>query len=282
MPWVRLEDHVDEHPKIAAASDGAFRLWVNALAYANRSLSDGFIPAPMIRRLSTAHKPEKDAAELVKLGLWEVADDGWLIHDFHDYQPSKADVLEERRKTAERVKNWRNRRKDAASNAVTNPVANPVGNGGVTDSPYPYPYPVPNSALVANRDSEHEQSNRLRSNGVAESSGADAREGQHFSSSFSGSKTAQTHSEPAPDSASGNGQESAENEYPGVPNQEDTGKLAWDDVWDDDESGAADALAVAPARGHEKRPLPARQDDGDGDGGRWEISHDGSEYWVTT
>lgn len=280
MPWIRLEDHVDEHPKIAAASDGAFRLWVNALAYANRSLSDGFIPAPMIRRLSTAHKPEKDAAELVKLGLWETVDGGWLIHDFHDYQPSREQVLEERRKTAERVKNWRDRKKDAQSNAVTNPVSNPVGNGGVTDSPYPYPYPVPKKGSVANVETGKQHGKGAEGKAVAESSGADAREGQHFSSSFSGSKSARPLSEQEAKSA-GNGQiANGQDERTCVPNQEDTEKLAWDDVWDDDESGAADAVAVAPARGFEKRPVPARQ--GDGDGWRWETSHDGSQYKVRT
>lgn len=133
MTWVRLDDSMPEHPKMEALSDRAFRLHVSALCYCNRLLTDGEIPA------STAHRMvgngKRYAAELVAAGIWDAVDDGFKIHDYEDYQPSRETVLRERAKTAERVSRWR------ARNAVTNTVSN----GHVTPSPVPDPVPAQNS-----------------------------------------------------------------------------------------------------------------------------------------
>jgi hypothetical protein len=43
-------------------------------------------------------------ASLVAAGIWETADDGYLIHDYLHYQPSKADVQERRTADRERKK----------------------------------------------------------------------------------------------------------------------------------------------------------------------------------
>lgn len=213
MPWVRLDDHFDESPKIAAASDSAFRLWTTALAYANRNLSDGFIPVLMLRRLSTAPKPEKDAAELVRLRLWEVADGGYQIHDFHEYQPSKEQVLSERESTRQRVANWRAGKKSPAGNAAGNAVTNAATNGDVTDSPYPYPFPVPLAGGVANKvaitSSVDSQPSRGMPTAPATLSGAGA--GRSDNSSFP-SIPAQTQTETVQEA--GKGQEANKNALP--------------------------------------------------------------------
>lgn len=172
MTWGKFDDHMDENPKVAATHDSAFRLYVTAILYSNRSLSDGFIPAPMVRRLSTVAKPDKDAAALVRLGLWEPVDGGYRIHDFHDFQPTKAQVLAEREATRQRVANWRAGKKAASGNSTGNAVTNPVSNGGVTDSPYPFPPPTPENVNVENRDSKTQQS--VRGSDVPLSRGAGA------------------------------------------------------------------------------------------------------------
>ena len=41
MTWVRLDDAATLHPKLLVLSDGAFRLWINGLALANRTATDG-------------------------------------------------------------------------------------------------------------------------------------------------------------------------------------------------------------------------------------------------
>ena len=43
MSWVRIEDRFALHPKVVGLSDGAFRLYVSGLCYANLYHTDGRI-----------------------------------------------------------------------------------------------------------------------------------------------------------------------------------------------------------------------------------------------
>src|ERR1035437_8742986 len=54
MTWVRIDDGFPEHPKIARV--GAFGAWLQlqALAYCNRNLTDGFVPSNEIRKFSVS------------------------------------------------------------------------------------------------------------------------------------------------------------------------------------------------------------------------------------
>lgn len=73
MPWVKLTDKLDESEKLAAISDASFRLWVLSIAYANRKLTDGHVPASRARILTALRVPEKTIAELVEAKLWHRA-----------------------------------------------------------------------------------------------------------------------------------------------------------------------------------------------------------------
>jgi hypothetical protein len=115
MTWVQIDDGMADHPKIMSLSHGAFRLQIEGLCFANRNLTDGHVP-----RLAAHRHGKRYAAELVAAGVWDAVDGGYMIHDYAEYQPSKAEVLERRAETAERVRNWRrNKRRNAASNSVT-------------------------------------------------------------------------------------------------------------------------------------------------------------------
>lgn len=147
MTWVRLDDQFDEHPKFEAAGPLAGWLFVVGLTYAARNLTDGFVPRGAVRRLADWHRVGEDvtaaqlATELVEVGLWEAVEGGYQVHDYLDYQPSRAQVLAERERNRQRQTHYRQR--NAVTNAVTNGVTNTVSNGHVTPAPYPYPYPVP-------------------------------------------------------------------------------------------------------------------------------------------
>lgn len=122
MPWVKIEDRYPANRKIALLSDGAFRLDVEALCWASENGTDGVIRKDELAVIHKAGKP-RNAAELVRRGRWHCADgepcgsdrcpppgpDGWVIHDFWDYQPSRADVDEQRATRRERQKRWRER-----------------------------------------------------------------------------------------------------------------------------------------------------------------------------
>lgn len=96
--WVRLEDDFDEHPKVVQAGPVAQAMWTNALAWSNRKGTDGFIPKAQVSRLIALDGPHvadnlthRDLVEtLLDLGMFDLADDGYRIHDYHDYQPTPA------------------------------------------------------------------------------------------------------------------------------------------------------------------------------------------------
>lgn len=119
MPWVRLDEQFAQHPKLRDAGPLALAMQVAGLCYSNQYLTDGFIPrrvAPALLNLEGIAMNcwsndliggGDDATwqlvvnDLVAADLWDETDGGWVIHDFHKYQPSKADVLAERKQKSE-------------------------------------------------------------------------------------------------------------------------------------------------------------------------------------
>lgn len=113
--WFRLEVGTFSNVKIATLRERkrfeSIALWIDALAYSVENLTDGYIPRWLPRR----HGFRKAAIQpLIDLELWHEANpipdmqlqgyDGWLIHDFLSYQPSKEHwetVAEQRRIAAE-------------------------------------------------------------------------------------------------------------------------------------------------------------------------------------
>jgi hypothetical protein len=89
MGWLRLDDAFGDHPKVIGLSDRAFRAHVEGLVYCARYLTDGQVPK--------AKGPvPRVAVELERAGLWSSTKRGWVIHDFLDYNPSKAEVEADR------------------------------------------------------------------------------------------------------------------------------------------------------------------------------------------
>lgn len=157
MPWIRIDDHFDEHPKFAMAGPLGIALWLAGLAYCNRNLTDGRIPWATARSLLTwsyldpkeseagrviwtisvtsGHRGEDVTCErvidlLVQTGLWEERDGGYYVHDYPSYQPLKEQVLAERESARARMKAIRSG--DVRANF-----------GRSSPSPVPVPVPVP-------------------------------------------------------------------------------------------------------------------------------------------
>ncbi len=122
MTWFKVDDGFWAHPKCVATPPTALALWVRAGSWSAQQLTDGFIPSIVLPMLQA--KP-KDAAALVDAGLWLTEDGGWRFHDWDAYQPTREQVNERRKKTAERVKAWRDK---TSSNGVTADVTNDVSN----------------------------------------------------------------------------------------------------------------------------------------------------------
>lgn len=102
MPWVRFDDSSPDNPKIDALTDGAFRLWFNAICYSNRNLTDGHVPAARVPRLTPHYKPAH-LTELLNAGAFHKDTEGGItIHGYLDYQPSAQQITEQRAYERER------------------------------------------------------------------------------------------------------------------------------------------------------------------------------------
>jgi len=145
MPWGRLDDSLYDHPKLARLEAEhrltGVGLWAVTISWCNRYLTDGEVPARQIVRLGGT--PEL-ADELVAVGLFDQIDGGYLVHDFLDFNDSKHDVLERRKKEAARKAEWRRTRESGRSSG---------GTSGAPTHDVPQGHPVEPSRRMSRRDS---------------------------------------------------------------------------------------------------------------------------------
>lgn len=124
MSWVKLDDGFPEHQKVDRLSDRAFRLHVAALCHCGRNLTDGLVDAGRPRRLVQRYRPAL-VLELVDAGLWDEVEEGWEIHDYLRYNPSKEKVVAEREAAAERMRKVRDSPRSGRSSPERSPVRSP-------------------------------------------------------------------------------------------------------------------------------------------------------------
>jgi len=152
MVWAKIDDQFTDHEKVVGLSLAAKGLWLCGLVYSARRLTDGFVSEDVVAR--ECYNAESDSLtwtelsnELVNAGLWERAERGFQIHDYLEYNPSKAQVQAERmtlsEKRAAAGKAGAAARWQADGNSHGKPMANGMANGWQTDGPVPVPVPVP-------------------------------------------------------------------------------------------------------------------------------------------
>ena len=136
MTWLRIEDTFAENEKVSDLSDRSFRLHVTALCYCARNLTDGRVSeraAKVCGAVIGASRVYRNVAELVDAGLWIKDEEGYLIKDFLEYNPSAGEVKERKKSNAERQKKWRESHRDeegkfTPDNGVRNAVRNALHN----------------------------------------------------------------------------------------------------------------------------------------------------------
>lgn len=104
MAWLQIDDNVPLHRKMLAAGPAACWLWVCGIAYSQRQLTDGFIPElalPMVG-VTGASRAKKLADTLVSVGLFEVADGGYRVHDYHDHNATSQEARQHKAAISER------------------------------------------------------------------------------------------------------------------------------------------------------------------------------------
>lgn len=138
MAWAKIDDQFPDHPKIVAAGPMAGWLHLCGICYCARQLTDGFIPARVVKRL--ADVPDVDALvdALVTNRLWGVSDGGYVIHDYLEYNPTAAKTKAQRQQTAERQARWK-----AGKEKLTPGDNNDVTNASTPTPLLTVPRPVP-------------------------------------------------------------------------------------------------------------------------------------------
>lgn len=143
MAWFKVDDGFWAHPKVLMVSPDAGWLWLRAGSWSAQQLTDGFIPTAADRLLGDDGTL---AAQLVDVGLWEVLPDGWAFHGWDEFQPTRSEVEELRRKRSEagrrggqRSGESRRSKHEASASRLLEAKSNPVPSR---------PVPTPDTPVV--------------------------------------------------------------------------------------------------------------------------------------
>jgi hypothetical protein len=168
MTWARLDDGCNSNAKLTVLTDAAFRLWVCGLVYAQKELSDGFIPESILKTFSVKRGIKGAVVELTtslirgKQPLWHQVDGGYQVHDFLYWNERRDDVLAAREKNrlrmnllrggtngarARGVQTHNERTTDARAGAVHSSTTTTTTRSTTTEDPTPKP-PRAKSARV--------------------------------------------------------------------------------------------------------------------------------------
>jgi hypothetical protein len=140
MPWFRIDDNFDNHPKVLAIPRGAARLravglWTEVGTWCARQLTDGLFPPSMVGEKGGNRA---DLRWLLEVELWHALGQGCgtdtcpagvpgqhRMHDYLDWNPSKDRVLAERTAAADRQRRARETAKSRRRHGVTHAEVQP-------------------------------------------------------------------------------------------------------------------------------------------------------------
>lgn len=114
VTWLKLSD--DYHDQCASLSDAAYRTHTEALGWAMRRETGGFISERDIRRFAESESSTDAVKELLDRGFWEPAAGGYRIKHHMEHQPEPEVIAKRRENTARRVR--RNRKRQAGLRVV--------------------------------------------------------------------------------------------------------------------------------------------------------------------
>ena len=100
MTWARLDDGFWMHPKVLMTGNTGAGIFARMLSYCGSYLTDGLVPEPIALQIAG---PDRKA--LQTLLDYELVDrlesGGYIIRDYLEYNRSKAQTEEERRRRSE-------------------------------------------------------------------------------------------------------------------------------------------------------------------------------------
>jgi hypothetical protein len=109
VSWCKVDDQFADHPKFVGLSNDAVAMWVRGLAYCNRHMTDGRIPADAAPALAKHKKPHAIARELIAARLWNETPGAYLVHDFLALNEARVDRERKLAEAKARKERWRNK-----------------------------------------------------------------------------------------------------------------------------------------------------------------------------
>jgi hypothetical protein len=117
MAWARIDDRFFSHPKVRRAGKDAALLYLAGLTYCNEHLTNGFIPEESLAFIALAgfvDDAKQSASKLLEVCLWESVTNGYQVHDYFEYNPTREMV--EETKQARAIAGRKGGKAKAASN----------------------------------------------------------------------------------------------------------------------------------------------------------------------
>lgn len=106
--FLKILCDISKQAKFIDAGPVASWLWLAGVGHCRVSTTDGFIHMDVVPGLVPGLKsPYRHAAKLVEVGLWHAANGGYEVHDYLAMNPSKAEVAEAQKLSADRKRKYR-------------------------------------------------------------------------------------------------------------------------------------------------------------------------------
>lgn len=148
MSWFRIDDKFHSHAKVLQAGNAAVGLYTRCGAWSCDQRTEGKIPRHVARSFGTP----KEIRTLLSCALWAETEDGYVMPDFLDFNPSNAEVDAKRQARAEagakggqRSGETRRSKGEANASALLDVC---FDSGEANTNPHPIPSPTP--SLVTN------------------------------------------------------------------------------------------------------------------------------------
>ena len=98
MSWIKLDDQWMDHPKIIRAGRDARDMWLASITWCAKHLTDGVFPENLLPALAISAgvdiaNVKQIARVLLGVCLWDACENGYKVHDYLDYNPTKEQAL---------------------------------------------------------------------------------------------------------------------------------------------------------------------------------------------
>lgn len=123
MARIRLDDDYLYHPKFTVLSHGAFRLWHEGMVYCRKLMTDGLIAIADLKTFRYASRA--CVQELLTprspgvAPLWMEDAQGYHVHDYLDWNPSREEEQQDRAATKQRMRAYRGKKRGPPGEVVT-------------------------------------------------------------------------------------------------------------------------------------------------------------------